>query len=200
MKKILFASILIALLIVSGAVIYSHKVQKRVNASVERTDSILNSSVVVKRTSPSGITATFKGTANNSGIKVREPESYEEKYPKEVEEEECCPEEELLDEELDESDSVGKPLEEGKKKEKLPPWEGLRRRLNRKFPNDPEIEDYISLQQKLRDNSHMSKEDLFNLSRLSAKFNPNDANAEFHELMQELSKLGITTVRRMSDK
>ena len=190
MKRILLLSILIASTLLAGAVFYNYKTRMRLKASEKLTQEILK---------PASLPELALAMAPNIDIQIHDfvPESEEESNISIVEEE-SCPETELGETFEGEEPYLkgdSKPLtpdKEGEKeKEKLPPYEWLRRELIQEHGDIPEIEQYIGLSRKMRDKEPMEMQEMLTYTRLLVKFNPSEDAKRLHDLLSGLASENV---------
>ena len=188
MKKVLVAG-LIALALIVGTAVYSYNQRQKFKKLKTHVGEVITplaiAPSVVLSESPNikASIADFESIQDND-IAISA-----------TLDEECCAEEDLatvydlLDEYTYGSESMLG--ENDSKKEKLPPYVWLRSNLTENYGYSPDIDLYIDLLRKQRDEESMSFDQLLTYTRLNARYNPSAESRRLRALLEGFDKQNI---------
>ena len=191
MKKV-WVSGLIALALIIGTAVYSYNQRQKFKKLKTHVGRVIASSVKAPSVELS--------ESPNIKISVDSFESNEDIQDNDINtsatlDEECCAEEDLatvydmLDEYIYGSESILG--EHDSKKEKLPPYAWLRSNLTENYGYSPDIDLYIDLLRKQRDEESMSFDQLLTYARLNARYNPSADSRRLRALLEDFDKKNI---------
>ena len=206
MKKLLCLSIIVALSAIAVAAYITYEKTQELEQFSEGVTQLVEdeSHIAQPIASADGVRMPFKDSTDaseHSDITLEQGEVVDNSEDGNFElgelEELCCPEEAMPPDVIVHPDHVEKiepnPLEQ------LPPFEGLRGALVKKFGDSPDIHNYVELAKTLATKGSLSAEDMLVFLRLNAKYNSNSAkddSAQARSVLEDLIARGAVETDR----